>query len=206
MIEPPGNDATRIPDDNLVDLVKLAKAGSDEAFAALFGYYRSGICMYVAGMVRSPEERDDLAQEIFVRAWEKLPQLRDASQFKPWLYRIATNLINDYGRRQKRKHRFKWLSLEECGEINSPESFEEHVIEEELVRQALKEVPWKYRTCLLLEIEGKLTRCEIAEVVGIHENSVSTYISNGRRHFLQAYDRLEKSVLPPKSGGQCDER
>lgn len=189
MAEPPGNDATRVPHDNLVE---LAQAGNEEAFAALFGFYSPGICGYLAGLVKSPEDRDELAQETFFRAWKKLPQLREVSRFKPWLYRIATNLAYDYTRRQRSQRRFRWLTLEDCDDLDSPSSFEEHVIEKELVRQALKEVPWKYRTCLLLQIEGKLTRREIAEVVGIDEKSVGTYISYARQHFRQAYDRLQR--------------
>jgi RNA polymerase sigma-70 factor (ECF subfamily) len=189
MPEPPGNDATRISHDNLV---KLAQAGNEEAFTALFGYYSPRICGYLAGLVKSPEDRDELAQETFVKAWKELPQLREVSRFKPWLYRIATNLAYDYGRRRKSKQRVQLVSLEECDDLDSPGNFEEHVIEEELVGQALKEVPWKYRTCLLLEIEGKLTRREIAEVVEIDEKSVGTYISNARQHVRQAYDHLQK--------------
>jgi RNA polymerase sigma-70 factor, ECF subfamily len=189
MSEPPGNDATRIPHDNLV---KLAQEGNEEAFTALFGYYSPGICWYLAGLVKSPEDRDELAQETFVKAWKELPQLREASRFKPWLYRIATNLAYDYGRHQKSQQRVQLVSLEECDDLDSPGNFEEDIIKDELLKQALKEVPWKYRTCLLLEIDGKLTRREIAEIVGIHENSVGTYISYGRQHLREAYKRLEQ--------------
>lgn len=189
MNEPPGNDATRVPDENLV---RLAQAGNEEAFATLFSDYSSGICWYLAGLISSPEDRDEIAQEIFVRAWEKLPQLRDTSRFKPWLYRIATNLAYDYGRHRKSKQKVQLVSLDDCNDIDSPENFEENIIENELVRQALEEIPSKYRTCLLLEIEGKLTRPEIAEVVEIDENSVGTYISYARQHCRQAYNRLRK--------------
>jgi RNA polymerase sigma-70 factor, ECF subfamily len=193
MVEPHSNYATRVPDENLVE---LAQAGSEEAFSALFERYSSGICAYVRGLVRSPEDADELAQEIFARAWEKLFQLRHASQFKPWLYRIATNIVNDYGRRERIKQRFKWLSLDECDDLDSTENVGENLIDEQLVKQAWKTVPRKYRECLLLEIKGQLTRREIADVVGIHENSVGTYISNARKHFRHAYNRLqeEKSV------------
>jgi RNA polymerase sigma-70 factor, ECF subfamily len=185
----PHDDTTRVSHDNLVE---LAQARNEEAFTTLFSYYSPGICGYLAGLMRSPEDRDELAQETFCRAWEELPRLREVSRFKPWLYRIATNLAYDYIRHQRSQRRFRWLSLEDCHNLDSSENLEEHVIEHELVRQILKEFPWKYRTCLLLEIEGKLTRREIAEVVGIRESSVTTYISNARQRFRQAYDRLQK--------------
>lgn len=189
MSEPQGNDANRV---QLEKLVREAQSGSQQAFADLFAYYSPGIGRYLAGLVSSPEDRDELALETFVNAWKELPRLRDVSRFKPWLYRIATNLAYDYGRRQKSKHKVQEVNLDDCHDIDIPENFEENIMENELVRQALKDIPWKFRTCLLLELEGKLTRREIAEVVKIKEKSVGTYISKARQYCRQAYDRLEK--------------
>jgi RNA polymerase sigma-70 factor (ECF subfamily) len=189
MTEPPGNDASQA---YLDYLVRLAQAGSKEAFAALFDYYRSGIEWHLASLVRSPEDRDELALETFFKAWKELPRLRNVSSFKPWLYRIATNLAYDYGRHQKSQQRIQSVSLDECDKLDSPGNFEEDIIKDELLKQALKEVPWKYRMCLLLEIDGKLTRHEIAEIVGIHENSVGTYISYGRQCLREAYKSLQQ--------------
>jgi RNA polymerase sigma-70 factor (ECF subfamily) len=189
MTELPGDDASRA---HLDYLVRLAQAGNKEAFAALFDYYRSGIDRHLASLVSSPEDKDELTLETFIKAWKELPRLRNVSSFKPWLYRIATNLAYDYGRHQKSQQKIQLVRLEECAELDNPESFEENLIEDELLKQALKEVPWKYRMCLLLEIDGKLTRREIAEVVGIHENSVGTYISNGRHCLREVFKRLQQ--------------
>jgi RNA polymerase sigma-70 factor, ECF subfamily len=189
MNEPPGNDTFRAQQEQLIT---LAQAGSEEAFAALFANYSFGISRYLAGLISCPEDSDELALETFFRAWENLHRLRDKSRFKSWLYQIATNLAYDYGRRQKSKKKVQLISLDDCNDIDSPERFEENIIENELVRQVLEEIPPKYRTCLLLEIEGKLTRPEIAEVVEIDENSVGTYISYARQHCRQAYNRLLK--------------
>jgi RNA polymerase sigma-70 factor, ECF subfamily len=189
MTEPPGNDASQA---HLDYLVRLAQAGSKEAFAALFDYYRSEIEWHLASQVRSPEDREELTLETFFRAWKELPRLRNVSSFKPWLYRIATNLAHDYGRHQKSRQRVRFVSLDECDTLDSPGSFEEDIIKDELLKQALKEVPWKYRTCLLLDFEGKLPRHAIAEIVGIHENSVGTYVSYGRQCLREAYERLQQ--------------
>jgi RNA polymerase sigma factor (sigma-70 family) len=124
MTEPPGNDASRA---HLDYLVRLAQAGSKEAFAALFDYYRSGIERHLASLVRSPEDRDELALDTFFKAWEELPRLRNVSSFKSWLYRIATNLAYDYGRHQK-SQRVQLVSLDECDKLDSPRNFEEDII------------------------------------------------------------------------------
>ena len=133
MTEPPGDDATRA---HLDYLVRLAQAGSKEAFAALFDYYRSGIDRHLASLVSSPEDRDELALETFFKAWKELPRLRNVSSFKPWLYRIATNLAYDYGRHQKSQQRVQLVSLDECDTLDSPGNFEENIINDELLKQA----------------------------------------------------------------------
>ncbi len=185
MFESPEDDS-RV---QLYKLIELARTRDEQAFTTLFNYYSPGICGYLAGMVSHLEDRDELAQETFLRAWKELPNLRHPSRFKPWLYRIATNIAHDYHRRHQSR---LWpFPLEDFEGFDDPKNFEEGVAEKELVKQALKEMPWKYRACLLLEIEGKLSRKEIAEAVGISEKSVSTYTSYGRQRFRQAYYRLE---------------
>ena len=180
---------------SLEELVDRAQAGDEKAFAVLFNHYSPGICGYLAGFVRNTEDRDELAQDTFFKAWEKLSQLRKASQFKPWLYQIATRLAYDYRRRQRG---FWLLPLKDGDDLENPTRFEEYVAEEELVKLALKQVPWKYRTCLLLQVEGRLTQDEIAVAVGISKKSVGVYISYGREHFRQAYWRLTKEGRRPE--------
>lgn len=185
------DDGTPVPHNKLVE---LAQVGDQEAFTALFNCYSPGICGYVAGMVKHPEDTDELVQDIFFKAWKELPKLQQATSFKPWLYRIATNVVHDYWRYQQSRRRLWWSSLEDCEDLDDSQRFEEHVAEGELVRQALKQVPRKYRMCLLLEIEGKLSRREIAEVVKISSPSVAIYISKARERFRQAYQGLEQHM------------
>jgi RNA polymerase sigma-70 factor (ECF subfamily) len=169
-------------------LVLRAQAGDEKAFTALFNYYRPGLGRYLLGLVRNIEDRDDLAQEAFIKAWRELPRLRDASLFKPWLYTIATNLVRD----RKRRKWFEIIPIEDGDTREAPMRFEDAVAERELVKQALEQVRWKRRICLLLEIEGRLTLEEIAQVMGIDKRSVCTYISSARREFRQAYHEIEQ--------------
>lgn len=147
------------------ELVKLAQEGNTEAFAALFAHYNSRIRGYLVQHVKSPEVSDELAQETFLRAWEELSQLHEASRFKPWLYRIALNLAYDYKRRQRSQRMVSSLSLEDHDDLDSPENKE------------------------------GLTRREIAEVVGIGESSVKAYISYARQHFRAAFECLRNETV-----------
>jgi RNA polymerase sigma factor (sigma-70 family) len=114
------------------------------------GVYSSGLGNYLVSLVNNIENRDELAQEIFLKVWLRLHQLRQPSSFKPWLYRIATNVVSDFRRRK----RLSCDTLEDKNEIEDVEKFEEQIAEEELVKLALKKVPWKYRVCLLYNYRG----------------------------------------------------
>ncbi len=69
---------------------------------------------------------------------------------------------------------------------------EEQVGQSEWVRLTLAQLSAKYRTCLLLQLEGGFSQREIAQMLGITEKSVSSSISRGRQQFRQAYLRLEQ--------------
>src|SRR5687768_13166582 len=73
-------------------LVQRARNGDQEAFAALVTEHQRYVYNLVLRMLRNEEEALDLTQETFVRAWTALPNFRGQSQFRTWLYRIATNL------------------------------------------------------------------------------------------------------------------
>src|SRR5512143_4243533 len=73
-------------------LVQRAQRGDQEAFAALVTEHQRYIYNLALRVLKNEEEALDLAQETFVRAWTALPNFRGQSQFRTWLYRIATNL------------------------------------------------------------------------------------------------------------------
>lgn len=172
-------------------LVELAQARDSAAFTTLYLLHTTGICGYLLGLVGNEEDAHDLAQQAFLQAWQKLSGLHDIALFTPWLYSIARNLAYDHCRRKKGASQSSWEQLEEYQADVSGPGPEDQVAQAELVRLALTTLPPKFRDCLLLQVEGKLSRREIAEVTGLSEKSVSVYLSGARKAFLQAYQRLE---------------
>src|SRR5947209_11455843 len=79
-----------------IDAVELARSGDGQAFAQLFHTYNGQICTYLSRLVGNDDTGRDLAQETFIRAWKNLPGMQGDAQFKPWLYRIATNLARSH--------------------------------------------------------------------------------------------------------------
>jgi RNA polymerase sigma-70 factor (ECF subfamily) len=169
-------------------MVELAQPGDSRAFAALFHEYNAPICAYLARMVGNDEAGRDLAQETFLHAWRSLPTISGKLQFKPWLYRIATNLARSHMRHERL---IRWLPWGEHTEVQQSVGPEEDVSENECIRQALAQLAPRCRACLLLQVVGGFSQREIASMLAISEKSVSAYVSRGREQFRHYYRQVK---------------
>lgn len=85
----------------VVSLVRAAQAGDRDAFGQLFERYRAGIVSLALKRVRNADEAEELAQDVFIQAMQKLDQLRVPEAFGGWLRRIVHRMaINRMTRRQ----------------------------------------------------------------------------------------------------------
>src|SRR5260370_32525474 len=104
-------------DTGLARVVELARAGDGLAFHDLFQQYNGQVCTYLARLVGNDEVGRDLARETFIRAWKSLPEIRSNAHFKPWLFRIATNIAISPLRHP---HLGRWLPSQQHTTIPPP--------------------------------------------------------------------------------------
>src|SRR5512135_3533304 len=148
------------------ELIRRSQEGDGEAFGQLIERYKSKVFNLAYGMIGDRSEADDLAQDVFIKAYYALPKFQFRSEFGTWLYRIAVNHVRDYLR--KNKHRLDELSIHELGETipgASGSSFEDRQLADKrraLVQTALRRLPEKYRTILVLRDIQELPYDEIA--------------------------------------------
>jgi len=188
---------------DISELVHRAKEGDDEAFGMLVEQYQDKIYGYVSRMLHDPEEAEDVAQEVFIRAYQNLAGFREAASFPTWLYRIATNLAIDAAR--SRKSRWgETVSLDEPAETDAGEisrqlpgdrrgtvSQVESSHLQQIVAEAIAQLSAKLRTVIMLyDIEG-LSYEEIAQVLGCPVGTVKSRLFNARS---QLRDKLEKKI------------
>jgi len=152
-------------------------------------------------MTHDVQLAQDLCQETFLSAYRALARM-DGEQlhFAPWLYRIALNQVRSEWRR--RKH-VTLLSLsararnaedaDELGELFllRDEPFEDRVLERELVKRVLAQLPANSAACLLLDAEG-FTYQEIADTLQDSVSAVRSRLSRARQSFQQLYRRLDR--------------
>jgi RNA polymerase sigma-70 factor (ECF subfamily) len=150
-----------------------------DARAFVHGELQARLRPFVARRA-SPNDVDDVLQEIFLRVQRGLPDLRDDQRFGPWVYQVARNAIADQ-RRVRARHP---LSAEAPPEEAAPVSDGEERSAEQLLAQAvipfIATLPSPYREALTLtELEG-LTQKQAAEMLGVSLTGMKSRVQRGR--------------------------
>src|SRR5437764_13408527 len=95
------------------DLIKRAQKGDAPAFNEVVLAYRKRILGTIARLIARPDDVEDVGQEVFLRLFFSLDQLRTPEVFEPWLYRLTVNAAYDYLRKQRRRHESRMADLSE---------------------------------------------------------------------------------------------
>jgi len=162
-----------------------------DALSYLDALYRTGL-----RMTRSEADAEDLVQETFIRAFRFREQFTPGTNLKAWLFRILTNtFINQYRRKAVRPQSTELDDVDEsilyrhmrdvapASESPDPETLiVDNTVSSE-VKEALEELPEKFRTTVLLDVEG-FSYKEIAETLDIPIGTVMSRLHRGRK-FLQ---------------------
>lgn len=140
-----------------------------------------GLRSFVSRKTRDASIADDIVQEVYVRAHDRLSQLTDASKLEPWLYRIATNLVFDHFRSKARESR-----------VTPPDaSSEDNTLTEcaaHCVAETLNDLPEKYREALQLAEMEDLAQVDLAGKLGISYSGAKSRVQRGREMLRELVD------------------
>jgi RNA polymerase sigma-70 factor (ECF subfamily) len=165
------------------ELVRRAQAGDVSAFEQLFLTYQGRIYALCLRMLSEPSRAEDLTQDAFVRAWQKLATFRGKSDFFTWLYRLAVNTVLADLRSRGRWH--DRLVDGEDSFARQPASARRSSLQAIDLERAIAELPPQARLIFVLhDIEGYRHR-EIASMTGLAEGT-------SKAHLHQARKRLRK--------------
>src|ERR1700691_4617725 len=175
------------------DLIERARGGDDGAFSQVVQAYRKRILGAIARLIGRPEDVEDVGQEVFLRLYYSLEQLRTAEVFEPWLYRLTVNAAYDYLRRQKRRQESRVSDLSEQqvmladaaagGKQNQEEQRRGKIREQ--VDSLLEKVSEEDRILLTLkEVEG-LSLKELEKIYRVNENALKVRLFRAGRGVLK---------------------
>ena len=153
-------------------LVRAARGGDESAFHALYERYGRVVHALLLSRV-SRDEVDDLVQDVFLTAWKRLDDLRDAAAFGGWIAMIARNRATDFHRRA---HEY----VEMPADVASPGSASDEAEANDALA-AIRGLPGAYRETLMLRLVEGLTGPEIAERTGLTPASVRVNLHRGMK-------------------------
>ncbi|MFO1023156.1 MAG: sigma-70 family RNA polymerase sigma factor [Planctomycetales bacterium] len=177
-------------------LVEEVRRGDRDAFGGLVTRYERRLVSVIFRFVRDLELSRDLAQDTFLKAYERLDQFDPSRRFGPWLFRIGVNQALDYLRARKRKG---WLSLfserstEPAVGPAVPDPRVALDLEQE-VRQVLDQIPEKYRTILVLRDLENFSTSEIAAIVNRREATIRWRLAEARTRFQRLWLRRQGNL------------
>ena len=189
------------------DLVARAQQSARDdygAFDALAQRYQDrvlGNCRY---LTVARDDADDMAQEVFVKAFFALSKFEGRSSFQTWLWRIKVNHCLNHLRRSRRE---RTIDIEAPGLDRVPELQVEATahrtlqtqLDRELIDQTLDALPETLRVPLLLRDLDGLSYQEIADELGLSLSAVKMRIKRGREEFRHRYDE-HVSGAEPRAG------
>lgn len=181
------------------DLVRRTLAGEERAFEVLVHRHGRLVFRIIRGILPGAEV-EDIAQEVFVKAYRSLGQLRSGFSLGPWLARLSTTVCYDYlrGRQRRKEVTFTELSREEgkglamaIGEVVDPLTLreEDRSVSRDLAEKLLRRLSPKDRATLLLrELEG-FSMADLARALGCSELAARLRLFRARRTLKAIFDR-----------------
>jgi RNA polymerase sigma-70 factor (ECF subfamily) len=190
-LKPAAAKAPGTPDDR--ELVRRAQAGDKEAFEELVRRHQHRVFAVAGGILRRREDVEDVAQQVFVKAYFSLKRFDQRAAFSTWLYKITVNECWDLLRKKKVRPLLyeSDLSEEQAGQFSAAERLEsgaqdvsDKLEAQQQVENLLQGLDERDRMMLILkEVEG-FAIDEIAEILNLNANTVKVRLFRARRRIV----------------------
>ena len=187
-------------------LVDAARRGDQAAYGELVQRYEQRLCRVIYRFTRDLETSEDLAQETFLKVYDRLDQFDTSRRFGPWLFRIGVNLTLDYLRRKKR--RVRWSLFTDRYKDRAPDpavSDPRSALDlQQEVHAVLQMVSEKYRTVLMLRDLENFSTAEIAAILNRKEATIRWRLAEARHRFQFYWGKRHGTVMPANSPSSED--
>lgn len=175
-----------VSDEILVDQVKKSPRDDLRAFDALVRRHRDRVVANCRFLTSQPEQAEDLAQEVFVKAYFGLRRFRGASSFRTWVQRIKVNHCLDHLKAERGRAFVEINAAEAAGtpELSTPATAERDLLEAEAyerLARAIDALPDTLRIPLTMRDLDGLPHEEIARTLGLGLSAVKMRILRARR-------------------------
>lgn len=167
--------------EELVRLLRLAKAGDIAAFERIVLHHERLVFLTALRLLGRTEDAQDAAQEVFLRLYKHLGRFDEIRGFRPWLYRVTVNVCRDVYRQRRRA---TMLSLDDAAQaaspLSDPQAAATDAEQRQVIAAGLATLTPKERAVLVLrDIQGLPTR-EVARALGTTQATVRSQAATAR--------------------------
>jgi len=182
----------------------IAQGNCTLAMGVLIQHYQDAIVSYCRCHLLDQEMAREVAQEIFLTAFEGMPDFRGHSSIKTWLYGIAWKKCLEVRRNRKRRAMLVRTHQDSIGaQVHcDPPSLPEDIVSQEFRRRrvwhALHRLRVYERELLVLRYLEDLTYDEIASILNVSRRTVERHLPRAEAKFCHAYERCHTHAVPPR--------
>jgi RNA polymerase sigma factor (sigma-70 family) len=176
---------------NETELIEQLKQGDETAFKTIVEQWQDMVYNTILGIVQNETEAEDLAQDVFIKVFEKIGTFKGDSKFSTWLYRIATTTALDHLRSKKRKKRFGFLQSltgssgdekEQVPDFNHPGVSLDNKERAAVLFKAIEALPENQKSAYMLhKLEG-LSYRDVSEVLNTTVSAVESLMSRANQN------------------------
>jgi RNA polymerase sigma-70 factor, ECF subfamily len=187
-------------------LVCLVQQGEQSAFEDLVRRYQERVFALVGGILHRQEDVEDIAQQVFLKAYLGIKRFDHRAAFSTWLYKITVNECWDYLRKKKVRPLVYEADMSEeqvscldgiASANQQPEGPRQRAEAKEMIELMLEKLPEQDRQLLLLkEVEGFSVQ-ELAEILNLNVNTVKVRLFRARGRIMDIKRRLDSSRQQP---------
>lgn len=170
--------AMTAPQDSFI--VPAIRDGNEAAFKQLFHFYYEPLCRYATGIIKSPDDAEEIVQQVFLRIWERRSELNITVSFKAYLYRSVHNASLNHKQRSKDNLRFDDVQLRVVHAAEAVHDMDVKMLEKE-IGKALDALPGQCRKVFELSRFEELKYREIAELLDISVKTVENQMGKALR-------------------------
>lgn len=160
--------------------VMRAQQGDTSAFEELYHENVGRVYTICLRMTRNKTQAEDLTQESFIRAWEKLKTFKGESLFSTWIHRLTVNLVLTAMKRQNKRSE-KEIGVDDVHAIEHPQNHKSTSGIKMDIEKAISTLPFQAKQVFVLyQIEGH-SHAEIAEMLGIATGTTKVQLHRARK-------------------------
>ncbi|RKU19113.1 hypothetical protein C6500_11820 [Candidatus Poribacteria bacterium] len=183
------------------ELIQRVLQGDQDAFGFLVRKYQKGVHALVWRKIGDFHIAEEITQDAFFRAYQKLRTLKNHNLFAGWLYVIAARLCSDWF--QKKSLPEQSLEVTDTSEVNQVsysqyvaenQAVEAHETRREVVKKLLQKLPESERTVMTLHYLGEMTIKTISEFLGVSPNTVKSRLSRARNRLKKEEHMIRQNL------------